>query len=620
MSTLKKARQKVAADTPAPIPAAEPWEPPIPFDQWPTPPFPLETLPPWLSQFVAAVAESTQTPPDLAAMLALAVCGAGVARRWRIAARPGWTEPLNLYCLTVLPSGERKSAVLSQIMTPVWALERERIQAAAPRVAESESAKRQLEARLRNAETHAAKAADDNDRLEHQLRAKELARELAQFQLIRPPQLVSDDITPEKLAQLLSIHDGRMLIASAEGNVFEVALGRYTDSGPNLEVFLKAHSGDPIRVDRLGREANVIESPALTMAMAVQPSVLATVAEQKKSTDLGFLARFLFSLPRSKIGARKIAPPGVPPMIAAAYEERIRQLWELPGVAVDDMTAPALLELHPAADRHLREFEAMIEPRLDPEAGDLTMMREWATKLAGAALRLAGILHLAANVGRANIPHTVSEKSMLAALALANDYCLPHAQAAFGMMGADPEINLADKVLTLLPKIINTLPYGQNGQNGQNPLDTSANPLKTGQNRKPGSLGQNPLSLDKIGQNANLASQSPNFVQDFAENGNFVQGAANSKKGPVSSQKLPSDPIFVHFVHFVLRGTPVKKRDIYRAMRGTFKRVESLDPILLLLERHAYLRSHNPDQPARAGRPSEAYLINPLWRPWEDKR
>src|SRR5215204_1999735 len=50
------------------------WAPPVPFGVTGNlPVFPVEVLPGWLGAYVAAVATATQTPPDLAGMLALAV-------------------------------------------------------------------------------------------------------------------------------------------------------------------------------------------------------------------------------------------------------------------------------------------------------------------------------------------------------------------------------------------------------------------------------------------------------------------------------------------------------------------------------------------------------------------
>src|SRR4051794_12014017 len=43
----------------------EPWRPPVPFDAYAVPSFPVLSLPAWLGDVVGAQAIATQTPPDL---------------------------------------------------------------------------------------------------------------------------------------------------------------------------------------------------------------------------------------------------------------------------------------------------------------------------------------------------------------------------------------------------------------------------------------------------------------------------------------------------------------------------------------------------------------------------
>lgn len=56
---------------------------------------------------------TTQTPADLAGLLALAVGSAVIARRVEIEPRPGWREPVNLYVSVLLDPANRKSAVFT---------------------------------------------------------------------------------------------------------------------------------------------------------------------------------------------------------------------------------------------------------------------------------------------------------------------------------------------------------------------------------------------------------------------------------------------------------------------------------------------------------------------------
>jgi hypothetical protein len=82
------------ADTRTAAPGERRWEPPIPFGiAGDLPAFPVEVLPGWLRDYVAAVATATQTPPDLAGMLALAVLATVAAGAVEVEPRPGWREP-----------------------------------------------------------------------------------------------------------------------------------------------------------------------------------------------------------------------------------------------------------------------------------------------------------------------------------------------------------------------------------------------------------------------------------------------------------------------------------------------------------------------------------------------
>ncbi len=50
------------------------WETPLPFDEYDLPTFPVDALPETVRRYVLAVAESTQTSVDMAAVEALGVC------------------------------------------------------------------------------------------------------------------------------------------------------------------------------------------------------------------------------------------------------------------------------------------------------------------------------------------------------------------------------------------------------------------------------------------------------------------------------------------------------------------------------------------------------------------
>ena len=75
------------------------------------------------------------------------------------------------------------------------------------------------------------------------------------------PRLVADDVTPEAAGTLLAEQNGRLGILSAEGGILGIIAGRYNNNIPNMDIWLKGHSGDPIRIDRKGRPPEYIPNP-----------------------------------------------------------------------------------------------------------------------------------------------------------------------------------------------------------------------------------------------------------------------------------------------------------------------------------------------------------------------
>ncbi len=401
---------------------AESWLEIISFDVLKLPDFPTHALPTELKDWVEAESHATQTPPDLAALLAMSVCSACIARRVVVEPRPGWREPVNLYTAILLDPGNRKSAVFSDAMKPLREVEAELVDAERPEVARAQSARRQDEARLRNLEKKAAEKGDAEARHE----AGKLAAKLAEEAEPALPRLLVDDATSEKLGMMLEAQGGRIASMSPEGGVFDLMAGLYSKSGiPQFGVYLMAHSGDDLITDRVTRPSIRVERPALTCAYAMQPAVIEGLAENTAFRGRGLLARFLYAAPRSWIGEREIAPKPVSDEIKSNYYQAVRELAKV--------TGEFTLELSPQAEEILYRWETAIEEMLG-DGGEMEIMRDWGAKLAGASLRLAAVIHCLEHGTRGKI----SESTMAAAIEIAN-YMIPHAEAVLDMMLANEE-------------------------------------------------------------------------------------------------------------------------------------------------------------------------------------
>ncbi|GGY53914.1 hypothetical protein GCM10010363_38900 [Streptomyces omiyaensis] len=418
------------------------WDEPVPLNpRGKLPSFPVDALPDWLAAMTAGVAEETQTPVDLAGCLALAVVGTAAGGRLTVSVRGQWSEPVNLYTAVALPPGNRKSAVFGLMTKPLLAAEKSLIELTAPHRAEAAAAARISKAAAERAEKLAANA--EPEKLA-ELTAQAVALSEAAERAVVPaePQLVADDVTAESLTTLLAQQDGRISILSPEGEIFEIIAGRYSGA-PNMGIFLKGHAGDMARVNRQVREAQYIETPAITMGLAVQPDVLDAIGQIKGADGRGLLARFLYSKPESLVGYRNLTPELLAPATADTYAQKLGHL----ALTLAAWTEPVALTLTPEADAVLLAYQRVTEFRLRKD-GPLAPIINWASKRDGAVARIAGLLHLATHPEDA-WHRPIAAQTMAAATRL-GDYFTAHALDVFNAMKADPAQEAAHTVLTHL--------------------------------------------------------------------------------------------------------------------------------------------------------------------------
>ena len=408
---------------------------PMLFDDTETPEIPADLLPGWLGEYADALARSTQTPPALPVMLALVAVATCTAKRFEVAPYgSGYTEPTNIWANVVLPPASTKTAVFNAITAPLAEWEQDQADRLAPAIKAAEIERRLIERRIDKLERDAGNA-------ENAAAREALMREIATLHDEMPagvlaPRLWTGDCTPERLQSMLADHGGRMAVLSDEAGIFENMAGLYTGGQVNLDVFLKGHAGSSMRVDRQGRTAHV-DAPALTFGLAIQPAVLADMGTggKRRFRGNGTLARSLYAVPKSTVGSRDVrAVYQIPATVAARYRAGLFDLLALPPQLIDGREVPRRLTLTPDALECWLAFREMVEQRQGQD-GDLESIADWSGKLHGAALRIAGNLHLA-QFG-AHPPAQIEAETMERAL----DLCallIDHAKAAFALMDADP--------------------------------------------------------------------------------------------------------------------------------------------------------------------------------------
>lgn len=416
----------VTPEAPPPPTWANPPDPVLP-GMVRTPEIPADVLPAWLGDMCGAVAASTQTPPALAVMIGLGVLATVLHRRFEVSPYDGYAEPLSLWTLTAMPSGSRKSAVFSALTAPLLRWEKteyDRGRAERGRVA---SARKVAEKRIERLLQDAAKAKDDTAR--ESIRAEIQHEKDTMPAEQRAPRLFTEDVTAERLQAMLAEQGERMAVLSDEAGIFQIMAGIYNGGSANLDAFLKGHAGTAMRVDRAGREAHV-DKPALSFALALQPGVLSEVAASRRFRDSGLLARFLFAMPASNVGKRDVRQRvAVPEQVRDAYEAGIFRLLEnrpmVPG-------SPRVLAMTEPALEAWTDFSQAIEDE-QGEGGRYESITDWTAKLHGAVARIAALFELAEAGLHAE---EVSEQAVHQAVRLGL-LLIPHAQAAFGLLGTD---------------------------------------------------------------------------------------------------------------------------------------------------------------------------------------
>ena len=407
------------------------WEHPNPLQSYNLPDFPIECLPSRIRNFVSAVAVNTYTVVDMAAMASLAVLATTLQGKFEIEGKPGHVEPLSLYVLIIAESGELKSPILRALTRVISEYE------------ETENAKREQEIleqqTILSVKQHKIEKLEKLGKEEEAISLKKERRALEK-NMTKELDIVADDITSEQLNTLLA-QQGALSIISTEGGIFDTLLGRYSNGSITIDTLLKAYSGDPIKVNRVSRAKEYIEKPCLTILLSAQPQVLENIMNQKELKGRGLISRFLYCNPKSLIGTREYITPSIPLEAKKKYEQLIVDLFAIPKLK----SKPSLLKLDEGALSKLADFYSWVEKRLKTK---LFHIQDWSKKVAGTALRIAGLLHCVKYQERA-AENLVSKEVMQKAI-LMSQYFIKQAKYSYSLAGLDRQVSEAQIILNRL--------------------------------------------------------------------------------------------------------------------------------------------------------------------------
>jgi putative DNA primase/helicase len=407
----------------------------VPLDYQPLAKLHSSVLPEPLCAFVQAVSIHTETPIELATVMALGTLSLAGARSFRLEVKEGYSEPLNLYILAALESGNRKSPVFNICHKPLYDWQKKMANEAASEIKENEIERKNIEAeikKLRNRLGGKGENGAAKQKLIDSIRALEFSIPASIF----PPRLLASDITPEEIGTLLQQNNEIAGIFSDEGGIFELLGGRYSNGVANIELALKAYSGTPHAVDRRTSLPINLENPLLVFCLSPQPAVLNNLIQDPVFRSRGLVARFLFMMPDSPLGSRTGQTISISSQITQSYNEFI--------IKILNIDRGYDLRLSNEAYNVWHEYWIATEKEMADD-GRLEFLRDWAAKLPGNVARLAGLLHLASNATRIDQIGDnliVQAESVLRAITL-GDFLKAHAIKVFQSNSLDPAQRLA---------------------------------------------------------------------------------------------------------------------------------------------------------------------------------
>lgn len=402
----------------------------------------MERLPDEIKPYIEAVAESLQVPVDMIASFVLVVLSVCIQGKWFINIKPDWTESLNLYLVVVGRPSERKSPALKETTKPIFKYMDEENERRKPEIAEYELKKKIINGQLKAIQEALSKK---NSKAKYTIQdALDCQKELDDLKEVRLLRLIVDDVTPEALVRAMKDNDETIGIISAEGGIFGMMAGRYSNN-TNIDIFLKGYSGEYYSSIRVGSGGLDLKHPYLTIGLAVQPQVIADIMDNKDFRGRGLLARFLYSVPNTRVGERTYRTKAVSPFVRAEYERLCEELLK---TDADPDFAQRIIKLSPEADKLAEEYYQWIEHQLTNE---LEEIEDWAGKLHGNTMRIAGILHIVKHYKDGSVRHPVSTDTMEAAIKIGK-YYLEHSKAAFDIMGLSdpPDVQDAKYIISRL--------------------------------------------------------------------------------------------------------------------------------------------------------------------------
>lgn len=205
------------------------------------------------------------------------------------------------------------------------------------------------------------------------------------------PHFLLDDTTPEALGKRMVETGERAGIFSDEGCFLETLAGRYADGAANIDLVLKAYSGEYTTVNRITRDDLVLEHPLLSICLGLQPELFDKFTGNSTLKNRGLVARFIFCKPMEMAGNRSVWKKSKINLESySVYENLLCRFLNTPQAEPENIP---VIQWETIAATMMLEYLQNIEES-QRKGAIMENEKAYAGKSAGVAVRIAGILHM----------------------------------------------------------------------------------------------------------------------------------------------------------------------------------------------------------------------------------
>lgn len=379
----------------------------------PAAPYPVEALGS-LAPAVRAIANKVQVPECVAAQSVLAVAALAAQSHADVQLPFGQTRPLSEFFVTVAGSGDRKSSADSEAALPV--------------VRREQTLRDEYTAAIEEWRISHAVWDGERRKIEGNKKVDRLGRHALLADLgpepARPlsPFLVTSDLTLDGLIKNWAHSHASLAVFTSEGATFTSGHGMSPENRLRTAASLsELWDGHPIKRIRAQDGVSILAGRRLSFHVMLQPDASAGFLNDRMLADQGLLSRVLVAAPESIAGERLFRQPNPEELREIDhYAERILRLLATPAPMVSgtrNELSPRILSMSDSATELWRQFHDHVEGQCGA-GGHLALMRDFASKAAEHAARIAGVLTIVED----NTSEQVGFPAMNSAVNLMNWY------------------------------------------------------------------------------------------------------------------------------------------------------------------------------------------------------